>query len=65
MKLTIEIEIGNEAMQTGADLARAVKGVAKSIDNIFEGGEPISHSLIAGSNIRDENGNRVGGWTID
>lgn len=65
MKLKIEIEIGNEAMQTGTDLARAVKRVAKSIDNIFEGGEPISHGLLGSSTVRDDNGNRVGGWTIE
>lgn len=65
MKLQITIEIGNEAMSTGTDLARAVKRVAKSIDNIFEGGEPILDSTIVASNIRDDNGNRVGNWIVE
>lgn len=65
MKLKVEIEIGNDAMVTGDDLARAVHRVAESVANILDDGEPIKHSLLASSNVRDDNGNRVGSWSID
>jgi hypothetical protein len=65
MKLTVSVEIGNDAMMTGEDLAKAVKRVSKSISNIFEGGEPILDSTIISATVRDNNGNRVGWWGIE
>lgn len=65
MKLTISVEIGNDSMMTGDDLAAAVKRASKSIKNIFEGGEPVSGATISPNTIRDDNGNRVGWWGIE
>jgi len=49
----IWITLGNEAMQTGDDIARALRDVAAKL----EGGE------IEGT-IRDENGNKVGTFKL-
>jgi hypothetical protein len=64
MKFTLTIETGNEAMLTGEDLAKALKGVAKNVASIFEGGEPMDDFAVAPMTIRDANGNRVGSWDI-
>lgn len=47
---TLEIELGNAAMQDGPDVARALRDVADRIEN----------GLEARGKIRDENGNTVG-----
>jgi hypothetical protein len=65
MKLTVSVEIGNDAMMTGDELAAAVKRASKSIKNIYEGGEPIGEATFIRNNIRDDNGNRVGWWGIE
>lgn len=64
MKLTLTIETGNDAMQTGDDLAKALKAVSKTVANIFEGGEPMGDFAVSPMTIRDDNGNRVGSWEI-
>jgi hypothetical protein len=52
-KFTLSIELGNEAMQTGEDVARALREVAKKLDGGDDSGR-----------IRDENGNTVGEWDL-
>lgn len=57
MTFRVEIEIGNDAMQTAADLALALKGVAEDLTEAELEGRDLStvHNVI-----RDVNGNRVG-----
>ena len=65
MKFILEIELGNDAMQTGEDIARALMDVAKDLMNYGIGGRsryPVSK--IDGRKIMDENGNSVGKWEV-
>lgn len=55
MKLTIEIELGNDAMQDGYD---AFQQIAKS--NI-----PHNRGEADEGTISDANGNAVGSWKIE
>lgn len=48
----LEISLGNDAMQAGPDVARALRAVADRIENDLE----------ARGTIRDENGNTVGSF---
>jgi hypothetical protein len=52
-KFTLNIELGNEAMQTGEDVARALRAVAKKLDGGADSGR-----------VQDENGNTVGEWDL-
>jgi hypothetical protein len=51
-KFTLEIKLGNDAMQDQCDVARALAKLA---------GELTGRS----GTIRDDNGNRVGTWSIN
>lgn len=51
---TLTIELGNDAMQTGADVARALREVA----------DRAEWSLVGHMAIMDDNGNRVGSWFV-
>lgn len=57
MKVTIEIDLGNEAMQTALDVSEAV---AESLDVGYDA------TLVAGMTgaMRDCNGNTVGRWAV-
>ena len=58
MKFLLEIELGNDAMQMGADVAEALRHVANKMDG---------HYIIAKEGcltIRDLNGNRVGEYKV-
>jgi hypothetical protein len=58
MKFTLEIELGNEAMQGSSDVARALRATADRIQG---------HGHFAGENsapVRDDNGNTVGSWAV-
>lgn len=46
---TVEIELGNDAMQTGADVAAALREIADKLDAGIDAGI-----------VRDANGNEVG-----
>ncbi len=48
----IEIEMGNDGMQTNGDVAKALHAVADKLET--------GHHLFSGSSIRDPNGNTVG-----
>lgn len=52
-KFTLSIDLGNEAMQTGEDVATALKAVASK----------LAHGEDSGR-VRDENGNTVGEWDL-
>jgi fido (protein-threonine AMPylation protein) len=68
MKFTLEIELGNDAMQTPAQIANALHDV--------EGRLRDTHSMLRGNGIsfeftpsgihpfRDANGNTVGKWEV-
>lgn len=59
MKFTLKIDLENEAMQEGADLAEALRKVANAI-------EPRTHAGLeqCESHIWDRNGNKVGRWAV-
>lgn len=61
MTFTVEIELGNDAMQTGEDLAHALRGVAAKIEDCSRPVEDWPASVRTGP-IRDVNGNTVGRW---
>ena len=60
MKFTLEIKLGNDAMQTPSDVRKAI---AHSLDNdvVFDG-----DIMAVGDKylIRDYNGNTVGKWQV-
>ena len=63
MKFTLTIDLGNDAMQTYADLRAALKYVSaytREYRGRDEALEPYDNALV-----RDVNGNTVGGWTIE
>lgn len=66
-KFTLNIELGNAAMQTTYDVAQALRKLAEYVEGVGEWGSDEAGGLIwhldAGS-IRDENGNTVGGWEL-
>ena len=57
MLFKVEIELGNEAMESGMDVARALRQIAWRLEN-----EP--DALRVETPIMDDNGNRVGYWII-
>ena len=54
---TLEIKLGNEAMQTGADIAELLRRLAGLV-------EDYGPSNVAAGNLRDVNGNSVGSWSL-
>ena len=63
-KFTLEIVMGNAAMHSRRDLARALEGLAEKIKT---GGMPLKDpdGFLTTGNIRDLNGNTVGQWTYE
>ena len=55
-KFTLDIDLGNDAMQTADDVAEALRRVAKRL----EADRDLSSGLI-----RDLNGNTVGVWVAE
>lgn len=60
MRFTVEIEIGNEAMSSGMDVADALRKVAYKVED--EVGETDVREGFAGADmpVVDEDGNTVG-----
>jgi hypothetical protein len=60
-RFVLSIMLGNDAMRTWGDIARAMRSIADKID------EPHDDPPVDGDGdaIRDVNGNRVGGWHTD
>ena len=56
MKFTLEIELGNDAMQSAANVFDAIEHCGDTNEAPFVGGET--------GIIRDFNGNTVGGWEV-
>lgn len=61
-KFVLELEIGNDAMITSGDIARALAKVGKAI--VAEYGQKRSLRPVHSRTVRDDNGNTVGGWNI-
>jgi hypothetical protein len=59
MKFTLEIDLGNEAMLTYADIAQAVQRIFSDFSRRQEDAEDDA------GRIYDSNGNKVGHWSID
>lgn len=57
MRIEIEIRLGNDAMQTGADVAGALRKLAKHIES-YGSDDLIEPETI--KHIMDSNGNCVG-----
>lgn len=53
-EFTLKINLGNDAMQTPEDIAEALETIAARLRAGKEEGT-----------IRDENGNRVGSWSLE
>ena len=53
-EFTFKITLGNDAMQTFEDVAQALERVVARLRSGKEDGT-----------IRDDNGNRVGSWTLE
>lgn len=60
MRLIVDIQIGNDAMQSGRDLQHALREVIRQIHVAYPG-KVVTHDL---GRIRDENGNTVGQWAV-
>lgn len=58
MTFTLQIELGNEAMNNPLDVAVALRNIAKRLESDDMGGDPTE----ATGNVRDSNGNHVGEW---
>jgi hypothetical protein len=59
MKFTLEIEMGNEAMLSYADIASSVRRIFSAFARTHEEVEDNA------GRIYDANGNKVGHWSID
>lgn len=63
MKFTVEIELGNDAVQTADDIAQILYSTADRIIDVT-GSDPLTEHVGAFRNIRDLNGNTVGLWQV-
>ena len=62
MEFKLTIALGNDALQTGTDLATALENVARKLREEY-GCEKPRH--FDSRNVRDSNGNTVGRWSLD
>jgi hypothetical protein len=62
MKLKVEIDVAGAAMQTGWELADALRRAANEV--AYLGNEPVPEPVSA-QRIGDLNGNRAGSWWIE
>jgi hypothetical protein len=59
MKFTLEIELGNDAMQTAEDVSRVLFDLSDAIVDY-----DLSDSDSGPGSVRDVNGNTVGHWDV-
>jgi hypothetical protein len=64
MRFVLTLELGNDAMQTQGDIARALRAVVwgMSVERLGTGRTP---EIGDSGPIRDVNGNRVGSWHVE
>lgn len=60
-KLILEIDLGNDAMIYGCEIASALRDVS---DSIVDSGNMLEYSLTGKNAIKDINGNTVGSWQV-
>jgi hypothetical protein len=61
MKFTVEIQLGNDAMQTYGDIRDALNKLANAMRHTAHAAPRLSDG---GGKIADVNGNTVGRWDI-
>lgn len=61
MKFTLEIELGNDAMQTPEDVREALLSIARDYNTLTA---LTAFGMDDSGSIRDINGNRVGHWEV-
>lgn len=65
MKFALEIQLGNDAMQTGESIAIALRNQADYIATRYSLDQITASAPKNGKHdIRDDNGNVVGSWTV-
>jgi hypothetical protein len=67
MKFTLEIELGNEAMQYGHDIAKALEQVGELLKyRDAQDSQSVENwdAYDRKGNVKDHNGNRVGKWAV-
>ena len=64
MKFLMRISLGNDAMQDGRDIARALRKAADEIEDEGPFEEPLVVDTVLVKGIWDDNGNNVGMWTV-
>lgn len=69
MHFVLDIRLSNAAMQTGEDIARALREIADRLDNDTYYGEwdaltPMGQGNVTDIIVLDTNGKRVGTWDI-
>lgn len=65
MRFSVTIDLGNDAMQNGFEVAESLEGIAERIRGIYD----IPHHIESGGEIYgrayDLNGNPVGQWVVE
>lgn len=64
-RFVLEIELGNEAMQTWSDIADALRYIADSIPFSELGVRNVAPRNTEQGAVWDGNGNRVGRWSTE
>lgn len=68
MRFTLTIELGNDAMCTGEDIAASLHQTADRVEGAIEYTEEEDGSFTtlehSGRPILDTNGNKVGSWAV-
>jgi uncharacterized protein (DUF2342 family) len=55
----LTIDLGNDAMQTGADVARLLTDLARKLKDAYD-----PFAKVDGGTLRDINGNTVAKWEV-
>lgn len=62
MTFKLTIELGNAEMQTGRNVAQALKSIAEKVEDTEDFSEADVYDRTG--KIRDDNGNTVGKWAV-
>ncbi len=63
-KFQVEIEMGNDAMQTTGDIANAVRCAIYNLDHKQGEDIQVRNWTVTGGKLKDRNGNVVGNWRL-
>lgn len=66
LTMKVSINLGNEAMRSGYDVAEVLQGIGVDVmnwDNYKDDGQYLAR--VVNQTIFDRNGNDVGRWSID